>query len=183
MTTDPIQRLLDEHVSLLSRFEPLRRAVRELGAGRASVPAVLPLLAEVSRVMSTDLIAHAKREDDAFFPAVERAMGPDFGPTRVMRTEHAEIHEGAELFRSTLKELQEIDHPAIVEGGERLRRLSHAGDDAKQVQDVCRELLDRIDAHFAKEEQVLFPMSRSVLGPGELAEVARLMDAMDSGER
>jgi len=181
MTKDPIQRLLDEHVSLLARFQPLRNAVRELEAGGpAAVPAVLPVLGEVSSVMSTDLIAHARREDDAFFPAVERAMGADFGPTRVMRMEHAEIHDGTELFRTTLKELQEVDHPAIVEGGERLRGLSDRGGDAAQIREVCRELLERIDAHFAKEEQILFPMSRSILGPGDLEEVARLMDAMDA---
>jgi len=181
MTKDPIQRLLEEHVSLLARFQPLRNAVRQLEAGGpAAVPAVLPVLGEVSRIMATELIAHAKREDDAFFPAVERAMGSDFGPTRVMRMEHAEIHEGAELFRATLKELQEVDHPAIVEGGERLRSLSDQGGDAKQIHDVCRDLLQRIDDHFAKEEQVLFPMSRNILGPADLEEVARLMDAMDA---
>ncbi len=180
MSKDPIQRLLEEHVSLLARFQPLRKAVRDLETGDpASVPAVLPVLGAVSRVMSTDLVAHARREDDAFFPAVERAMGADFGPTRVMRMEHAEIHEGAERFRSTLKELQEVDHPAIVEGGERLAGLADRGGDAKQIHDVCRDLLERIDAHFAKEEQILFPMSRSILGPADLQEVARLMEEMD----
>lgn len=181
MTTDPIHRLLQEHATLLAQFEPLRTAVRELEAGgAAAVPTVLPVLREVSRIMSTDLVAHAKREDDAFFPAVERAMGEDFGPTSIMRMEHVEIHQGAELFRTTLKQLQEVDHPAIVERGERLRSLSEQGGDAGQLHDLCTDLLARIDDHFAKEEQILFPMSREILDPADLQEVARLMEAMDA---
>src|SRR5689334_16646945 len=96
---DPIDRLLAEHAELQRRFVPLRAALRELGAvGERALDAALPALREVSRVMSTDLIAHARREDDIFFPAVERVLGDGNGPTPVMREEHAEIHRGADRF-------------------------------------------------------------------------------------
>ncbi len=180
VTTDPIQRLLDEHATLQSRFEPLRRVVAVLETGgQAVVPAVLPALREASQVLNTDLIAHAKREDEAFFPALELAMGLGFGPTRVMRMEHVDIEEGATLVRDTLRELHEVDHPAIVEGGEALRSLAEPGADAAHLRELCASLLQRIDEHFMKEEQILFPMSRQILDSGVLAEVARRMDAMD----
>lgn len=181
MLRDPIDRLLEEHADLQRRFAPLRAALRDLASGApAALEAALPALREVSRVMSTDLIAHARREDDIFFPAVERVLGEGQGPTSVMREEHAEIHRGTERFRDTLRELHEVDHPAIVAGGERLKTLIDSGADPKRLQALCRDLLDQIDRHFEKEEQVLFPMSRELLDAGALRDVARAMEASDA---
>ena len=180
MIRDPIERLLEEHVELQRRFAPLRAALRDLdSAGPAALEAALPALREVSRVMSTDLIAHARREDDIFVPAVERVLGEGQGPMGVMREEHAEIHLGTDRFRDTLRELQEVDHPAIVEGGERLEALIAQGADAKRLRALCHDLLDRIDRHFEKEEQVLFPMSRDLLDARALDDIARAMEACD----
>jgi len=179
---DPIDRLLAEHAELQRRFVPLRAALRELGAvGERALDAALPALREVSRVMSTDLIAHARREDDIFFPAVERVLGDGNGPTPVMREEHAEIHRGADRFRDTLRELHEVDHPAIVAGGERLRALIEHGGDAVRLRRLCEDLLEQIDRHFEKEEQVLFPMCRELLDARALRDVAREMAAGDAG--
>jgi DNA-binding SARP family transcriptional activator len=182
MTQDPIQRLLDEHVELLARLEPLRRALHELPAGGAeSLNAALPALREAAQMMTTDLIAHARREDDIFFVAVELAMGGTFGPTTVMRSEHAEIHAGADRFESTLRELQDIQHPAIVDGGARLHEMVQGGAGPGELLAIARPLLDLIDDHFAKEEQVLFPMSRTLLDAASLRKIAEQMDRMDAG--
>ena len=182
MTQDPIQRLLDEHIELLAQLEPLRRALHELPAGGAeSLNAALPALREAAHMMTTDLIAHARREDDIFFVAVESAMGGAFGPTTVMRSEHAEIHAGADRFESTLRELQDVQHPAIVEGGARLHAMVQGGAGPGELLAIARPLLDLIDDHFAKEEQVLFPMSRTLLDAASLRTIADEMDRMDAG--
>lgn len=181
MTQDPIARLLAEHARLMARFEPLRALLPALATGGPDAAArALPVLREVSQVMSTELLAHARREDDVFFPAVEHEIGAGFGPTRVMRMEHVAIHDGTQRFRDTLRELQEVDHPAIVAGGEQLARATATGAGAALLHAIASELLGRIDEHFAKEEQVLFPMSRQILGPEQLAEAARAMDALDA---
>lgn len=181
MLKDPIERLLAEHAELQRRFAPLRAAVRDLGSGGPqALEAALPALREVSRVMSTELIAHARREDEIFFPAVERVLGEGNGPTAVMREEHADIHRGADRFRDTLRELHEVDHPAIVAGGERLRSLIERGGNAGKLRALCSDLLDQIDRHFEKEEQVLFPMSRELLGARALEDVAREMESSDA---
>ena len=182
MTQDPIDRLLGEHAALQARFEPLRRSLRELAAGREEPVATLfPALREVARVMTTELIEHARREDEVFFPAVEAAMGDAFGPTAVMREEHREIHAGAGRFKSTLRELHEVQHPAIVEGGERLRAMVEGTADTGEVSKIASALLSLIDDHFAKEEQVLFPMSRQLLDAEGLRQVAARMDELDAG--
>lgn len=182
MSRDPIERLLAEHAELLSRLAPLRATLGALREQAAEPDdAQLAVLRDGTRVLTTDLIAHAKREDDVFFPAVEQAIGGFFGPTSVMRREHADIHDGAGRFLDTLHELHEVQHPAIVAGGEQLTALVHGGAaDAGVLRVLGTQLLDLIDDHFAKEEQILFPMSRNLLDALQLEQVARELDALDA---
>jgi iron-sulfur cluster repair protein YtfE (RIC family) len=141
---------------------------------------VLPALEDVSVMMSTDLIAHARREDDALFPALEAAFGSAGGPTGVMREEHRAIHGQAERFRQTLHELNEVEHPAIVAAGARLRTLAAAGAGAAELRVIGATILELLDLHFGKEEDILFPMAREVLSPEEMLAVARKMEALDA---
>jgi iron-sulfur cluster repair protein YtfE (RIC family) len=182
MTQDPIQRLLDEHAELQARLEPFRRAVRELAAGgQERVADALPALRAGARVMNTELIAHAHREDEVFFPAVEAAIGGAFGPTMMMRREHVAIHAGAERFQSTLHELQDVQHPAIVAGGVRLHDMVEGAAEAGALTEIGERLLALIDDHFAKEEQILFPMSRNILDAERMRTVALQLDQLDAG--
>ncbi len=182
MTTDPIQRLLDEHAELMSRFEPLRHAVQRLGEqGEPALAEVLPELREASRVMSSDLLAHARREDEVLFTAVEQAFGGAFGPTMVMRQEHRDIHGNVDLFRATLHELNDVEHPAITRGAAKLEAQLGAGAPAQALRETGAELLAMLDAHFGKEEDILFPIARQALSREALHEVARRMDALDAG--
>ena len=77
--------------------------------------------------METRLLLHARKEDDALVSALERIIGADDGPPAVMRREHEEVHAQAALFRRTLHELNEVEHPAIVAGGAQLASLVSAG--------------------------------------------------------
>ncbi|MCC6651869.1 MAG: hemerythrin domain-containing protein [Candidatus Eisenbacteria bacterium] len=180
MTTDPIQRLLDEHVELMSKFEPLRTAVHLLGeGGEGAMPRVLPLLREANRVMTTELLAHAEREDDVLFEAVEEELGKEFGPTVVMREEHRDIHGSVTLFRDTLHELNQVEHPAIHSSIGELQRLTESGAPAEVLRRTGANLIAMLDSHFGKEEEILFPIAREVLSRQVLAEVGRRMDELD----
>ncbi len=181
MTGDPIQRLLDEHVTLMAKFEKLRHAVHLLGErGEAALPEALPLLREAGDVMNTELVAHARREDDVLFEAVEEVFGKDWGPTTVMRREHRDIHGSITLFRDTLHELNQVEHPAIHAGIARLHDQLAQGAPAATLRATGAELLAMLDAHFGKEEEILFPIARAELSAEQLREVARRMDELDA---
>jgi iron-sulfur cluster repair protein YtfE (RIC family) len=181
MTSDPIQRLLDEHVALMGKFEKLRHAVHLLGEhGEAAMGEALPMLREAGDVMNTELIAHARREDDVLFEAVEELFGGEWGPTSVMRQEHREIHGSITLFRETLHELNQVEHPAIHTGIAKLHDQLERGAPADMLRATGAELLAMLDAHFGKEEEILFPIARAELGPEKLREVARRMDELDA---
>jgi hemerythrin-like domain-containing protein len=101
--------------------------------------------------LSKTLLSHAHLEDELLFPALEARIGP-MGPLAVMRAEHEEI-EGA---------LGEASRSEDAAGTIALARSAVA---------VARQ-------HFAKEEQVLFPMARRALGEEELVRLADRWSAM-----
>jgi hemerythrin-like domain-containing protein len=178
---DPIDHLLEEHRVIMAQIDALRRAVVDLRRdGDAALPAALPVLKEVGHMMATTLLRHARKEDEALFPELERVFGSGGGPTAVMRQEHRDIHAGADLFHRTLRELNEVEHPAIVAGGEALRALAAGGGSAEQLCRIAEEIVELVDLHFGKEEGILFPMAREILTPEALAATAERMEEISA---
>lgn len=174
---DPIDRLLAEHQAIMRQVSELRGAVKlleERGAG--SLAEVRPMLQRTVRMIEEELLAHARREDEALFPAIERALSEDV-MTREMRREHRDIHREADRFRVTLRELNEVEHPAIVSSGARLGALTPTGD-AGALRETGAELIRLLDEHFFKEEEILFPMARNFLDSSALEDVSRAMEAL-----
>jgi hemerythrin-like domain-containing protein len=101
--------------------------------------------------LSRALLSHAHLEDEVLFPALEAHIGP-MGPLAVMRAEHEEI-EGA------------------------LEEAARSEDTARAI-GLARSAMAAARQHFAKEEQVLFPMARRAIGDEELARLADRWSAM-----
>ncbi|MBF8282065.1 MAG: hypothetical protein A2W37_00080 [Chloroflexi bacterium RBG_16_63_12] len=176
---NPIEHLLDEHKVIMAQVAGLREAVADLAArGDAALPDVLPVLGRIGRMMETQLALHAKKEDDAFFPALEAMVGAGSGPTYVMREEHKEIHGQGELLRRTLYELNVVEHPQIEAGGAKLREMAATGGSAETLRANAEEIVRLLDMHFGKEEQILFPMAENMLDPEVMDEVLRKMETM-----
>ncbi|MCC6223693.1 MAG: hemerythrin domain-containing protein [Thermoleophilia bacterium] len=97
------------------------------------------------RVVAAALGSHARLEDELLFDPLEQHLGTGAGPLAMMRAEHDEI----EALLARLVELEE---------------LAEARTAATQVTALARE-------HFAKEEQVLFPMADQTLDEAELGEL------------
>jgi hypothetical protein len=94
-----------------------------------------------------------------------------------MREEHRQIEDRAHRFARTLQEL-ELEHPAILGGAGELRALALGEGNAARVAERAGALIELLDAHFGKEEAILFPMAREILTEGDLAEVSRRMEAV-----
>ena len=166
---NPIEHLLQEHRDIMAQVTDLRRAVADLGTrGEAALPDVLPMLKRIGHMMETQLALHAKKEDEALFPAIEAIIGAEGGPTYVMRVEHKAIHGQGELLRRTLHELNEVEHPKIVAGG----------GSAEVLKSSAEEIIRLLDMHFGKEEQILFPMAANMLDQATLEEIGQKMEAM-----
>lgn len=177
---DPIEQLLEEHREIMGRLVEVRAATQELSErGQAALDRSLPVLRRFGELMATTVELHARKEDEAFFPAVEAMLGSGFGPTEVMRSEHRTIRAQGQLLQKTLRELQTIDHPALEAKREELRILLEPGPaDALALPETAREILELLDTHFAKEEQILFPLARQILDDTAKASVAAAMQGM-----
>jgi iron-sulfur cluster repair protein YtfE (RIC family) len=91
--------------------------------------------------LNVALETHAQLEDELLFSAMEPYTG-SAGPLTVMRMEHGEIE-------NVLSQLQESQDLLATKG-----LVSH--------------LLEVTRLHFAKEEQMLFPMAEQALDPNTL---------------
>ena len=97
-------------------------------------------------MLAAALVSHAQLEEELLFTTLEPHIGP-MGPLTVMRMEHDEI-EG------TLARLPKI------------QELAEAQSLALHVIQVARE-------HFAKEEQILYPIAEQVLDTDTLTQLGR----------
>jgi len=174
---DPIDHLLEEHREIMARVVEVRAAMLQLAeAGAAALNECLPVLRRFGEMMATTLELHARKEDEALFPAVEAVFGTGFGPTQVMRGEHQTIRAQGELLHKTLHELRTVEHPALEAKREALLSLLGSGPaEAVALPGMAREIIELLDSHFAKEEQILFPLARQALDPPTMAFVAAAM--------
>jgi len=175
----PIEHLLQDHRDIMAHVADLRRAVADLNVrGEAALPSARPVLGRFGQMMATQLARHARKEDEALFPAIEAVIGAANGPTRVMRLEHQEIHAQGELLRQTLHELNAVEHPQIEAGGARLRELAAHGEGAGALAANAEEIIRLLEAHFGKEEEILFPMAEVWLDEATLMAVEQHMQAL-----
>lgn len=173
MQQDPIEHLLNEHRQIMAQVAELEQAVQTLAvAGETALPETLPVFNRIGRMMASELELHRHKEDDIFFPALEAIFGTQGTPTAVMRQEHQDIHDQGILLSETLYELNEVQHPAIEAGGAQLRQLAGNGGSAEALARTGEEIIDLLDQHFRKEEEILFPMARQILEEETLRQIA-----------
>lgn len=179
---NPIDQLLEEHVAIMERVEGLRRALDDLHRrGEAALPEALPAFRAVAEMMGTQLLRHARKEDEVLFPALEAVWGRREGvPTAIMRMEHSMIHHRASLFRDTLA-LLVGQHPDIVQRTAEIQAVVAGDPDLESLRRVGAEIIRILELHFAKEEDILFPMAREILTPRAMEEIAERMEALSPG--
>lgn len=104
----------------------------------------LALVQAQGALLTAALETHAHLEEELLFSALDPHLGQG-GPLAVMRMEHQQIEEG-------------------------LARLPGLGERAL-AQQLLLQVVQVARGHFAKEEQVLYPMAQQVLGEAKLVEL------------
>ncbi|HWP39094.1 MAG TPA: hemerythrin domain-containing protein [Gemmatimonadales bacterium] len=145
MTDDPLTRFELEHEAALAALARLEAAALALECGEPPGPHLATARA-VHGELCTAVRAHNEAEEDALFDL----MGED-APTALFVDEH-------QLLRRL-----EAD----------LARAIEADDAAQRVPPVAQEIVALLRGHIQRENEVLFPMARALLGSEGLAVVAR----------
>ncbi len=144
----PIHTLMEEHRQILLFMSGVRERAGELRSGRAAeLEDVEPFITEAQK--------HFQREENVLFPYMER-HGIE-GPPAAMWSEH-------EVLRASERELISLIGR---------RRFMGPEEFAEELECRSTTLLSLLNAHFHKENQVLFPMALRALDFQEWNEARR----------
>jgi len=147
VTEDPLVRFSMEHEQALAALDRLERAATALAHGDPAEPH-LRTVREVCETLTTTVREHNEHEERALFPLLGEGA-----PCEPFRQEHV-----------TLREL-ELRLAAALEGPAPER----------DIPPVARALVELLRVHIQREDDVLFPMARAVLGAEGLERVAKLL--------
>ncbi len=100
---------------------------------------------------------HERREDQVMYPACERLFGGTHGAAAVLRDEHGAIHRAFDKVLAPAVRLGPVAAPGL------------------------NELCCLVDAHFTREEKVLFPFMAAHLQQRDAADLARRLRAVGPG--
>ena len=148
MTGDPLERFQAEHRQVLDALQRLEQAALAIESGAARGPE-LDTIREVHAILTTTVRAHNENEEAALFPLLA-----DLAPSAVFVQEH---HELRALEQRLGRELEdEQSEQAVVA--------------------TALAIVELLRSHIAREDAVLFPMARELLGADGLDAVARQLD-------
>jgi regulator of cell morphogenesis and NO signaling len=143
---DAIQMLLDEHPPLVARIHKLADGAKRLAdAADGQWNEGVQELCQQETSFRMDLEIHSTREEEGLFPMLGRHIGTEQGPIAVMEWEHSEAKRLLSAFEGQVKHREQ------------------AGEAATSLLGACETLL----SHFAKEENVLFPITQKMLSEQE----------------
>ncbi|AKS38793.1 hemerythrin [Anoxybacillus gonensis] len=153
----PLQRLKEEHGPLNEEKYALFVAAKSIYDGEEQdvVQAFIRLREKVQQFLQ-HLEPHSRREEDVLFPMMERYIGKQFGPIAVMEYEHQEAKQNIATFLQKTETIR--------------------SEEAKQLASYVMNAYMILTDHFAKEEQVLFPMAEKLLSAEEKEELAKRID-------
>lgn len=134
--TEPLR---NEHADLYPHLEALDTVAASLDEWDAGTPARLE---EVVEFLRGHLVPHARAEEAALYPAVEKAMAAP-GATDTMKADHVEIVRRIEALASLVAAVGR-DAPGM--------------DDREQLRAQLYGLGAILRLHFHKEEDVLLPV-------------------------
>lgn len=155
----PLQQLIDEHVILQGEMDNFYEITEEIEY--ESGPIVIQLFTALYKEVAdftVKLKAHSKREDDGLFPMMARHLGENDRTLEIMEAEHEKGEQHLDDFLT-----------AAVKAGPTIQ-----ADEAQRITVFAVQAYATLTQHFAKEEEVVFPMAEEILSSREKQELEHL---------
>jgi hemerythrin-like domain-containing protein/DNA-directed RNA polymerase subunit RPC12/RpoP len=158
----PLEVLRREHDRAQEKIALLRAASLCLKLGAATTGSPIwgkgvDHLAKVVEFIDKDVRLHFHREEVVLFPVLEKHLGTEKSPTRLLLDEHSEIWQSVDQLKVKLAELK---------GGE----CEYDEALAAQVQDISGRVEHLLKEHIKKENESLLPLAKGLLNEAELKE-------------
>ncbi len=141
---DPIEILVEEHEHALAKLQQLKHTVERIEATGLTQD-LLSELRSCLKFIDGEVRAHNEREERFLFPMLEQYVSE---PPSVMRSEHRSLW-------AALSELTRL-----------IDDISQKGDQEGKLRkalDLALYIVELLSNHIAKENNVLFPMAKSIL--------------------
>jgi len=145
LSLDPINKLVEEHRTILSVLEVFNYFARDIVSSNTCDKDQLGRYVKFIREYA-DKYHHAKEEDILFATMAENGFSQNVGPIAVMLHEHVEGRKYVQFLWE-----------ASREPGERTE------DECRAVVSAIRGYADLLRAHIYKENNILYPMAREHL--------------------
>lgn len=146
-----LKQLKEEHPPLLAQLDGLYKLTQEIEQHDEVERSFAELIIQVTK-FKDDLDPHSDREEGVLFPMMGVYIGTTSGPIAVMEYEHdqAKAHIGEFLSKAD---------------------SSQAIEEMKNLAVLIKNAYFILTEHFAKEENVLFPMAERMLSDEEKEEL------------
>ncbi|OGO35732.1 MAG: hypothetical protein A2147_06620 [Chloroflexi bacterium RBG_16_57_8] len=122
-------------------------------------------LVKVLEFFDRDLRLHFRREEDVLFPALEKHLGQEKSPTRLLLMEHGHIWHNYDLLKEMVEQLRES----------RNGRLQAV---VTEVEETARRMEGLITEHIKKENASLLPLAERLLTGEELEAAAKAIRSL-----
>ncbi|WP_188207218.1 hemerythrin domain-containing protein [Alkalibacillus aidingensis] len=156
----PLQQLKNEHVWLRKEMDQFYEMIEDIEFSSGSeVVELFKELHEKIVVFTEVLDAHSKREEEALFPMMTMHLGENDRTIEEMEYEH---HKAEQHLQHFLAEAHQIEG-AIGE------------EDAQFMTVSASQAYATLTQHFAKEENILFPMAERILSNAEKGRLEKLL--------
>ena len=163
-TDNPLEILRKEHDRALEKIGLLKAAGLCLRLGSTTGSAIwgkgIDHLAKVMEFIDKDIMLHFHREEEVLFPVLEKYLGIEKSPTRLLLGEHADIWQRHDRLKEKLADLQKQD----CTPDEAL---------AGQVQEIGNDFERLLREHIKKENDSLLPLSKGLIKDEELKEFSK----------
>lgn len=145
-----LQHLIDEHIQLLKLLDELLVFVHNI-ENNLEIVANFTKLTEKVLVFFHHLKPHSEKEENILFPMIKKYVAREWAPLKVMEREHREATIKLHQFLKTTKD----KHSIISE------------DTMKYLALLINQVYKILTEHFAKEENVLFPLTEKKISLAE----------------
>ncbi len=145
-TSRSIEVLEHDHSIALRKLRQDIKGVKEYGTidvARESIQQFVDFLEEV-------INEHFKQEEVALFPLMKQKLGEAYGPIDAMLDDHTQI---------------------VAAHGKMQAELKKEQPDPKEVVAAAEIILDRLEPHIDKEDEVIQPLALRLLSQEELTQV------------
>ncbi|WP_066058144.1 hemerythrin domain-containing protein [Robertmurraya korlensis] len=149
-----LQQLKNEHPPLLSMLDELLEVCQQIERVETTRKTMFQELIQKVKAFFHELEPHSEREEGVLFSMMEKYIGRESGPIAVMEYEHDQAKGFIGSFLKAAESNSSYTDKEMMEHAELIKKAYYT-------------LVD----HFAKEENVLFPMAENFFTDEEKQEL------------